>query len=166
MSANSFRHVVALLDDNDEDSEAVLGRAVELADTERARLTLAQMSDPGWVVRWLSPLAPLCRMAPIADPEPEMTAGRRLARLAETVPASIPLCMILLPVDTARGLRQLAVRSPFDLVVVSAAQLAHGLRLGRELRRLEVCTLAVTAAGLGRPESRLSEPGNMILTST
>lgn len=157
MSAVSFRNVLALLHDNEEEMWAVLERAVELADTERARLTLAKTTDPGRLVRWFCPLTPLCRLAPIAEPDLSAIAARRLARLAETVPASIPLCTVLLRSDTCGSLRRLADRVPFDLVVVSAGQLAHGLKLRRELRRLGVCTLSVAADSYAPVETRVPE---------
>jgi hypothetical protein len=145
MSCTSFRHVLALLHDNEQEMWDVLERAVDLAEMERARLTLAKTTDPGRLVRWFGPLTPLCRLAPIAEPDLARIAGRRLAKLAETVPASTPLCTVLLTADTTGSLRQVAQRAPFDLVVVSSTQLAHGVKLRRELRRLGVCTLAVTS---------------------
>jgi nucleotide-binding universal stress UspA family protein len=146
--------VLALLGDDEAEAQAVLERAIELADTERARLMLAKTTDPGCLVRWCSPLAPLCRVAPVTEPDVEAIAYRRLVRAAEAVPASIPLSTVVLPVSTAAALRKLARQAPFDLVVVGMDQLERGLRLRRELRRLGVCALAVTPdslAGAGSP---------------
>jgi hypothetical protein len=147
VSCSSFRHVVALLHDGEADAWAVLERAVELADTERARLTLAKTTDPGWLFRWFSPLTPLCRMAPLPEVDLTTVAGRRLARWAEIVPVSIPVCTVLLPTDTAAALGRLAARTPYDLLVVAASPLARSLKLRRQLRRLEVSTLAVAYDG-------------------
>jgi hypothetical protein len=147
MTCSSFRHVVALLHDREADTLAVLERAVELADAERARLTLAKTTDPGLLFRWFSPFKPLCRMAPLPETDLATFAGRRLARWAEAVPASIPVCTVLLPTDTSEGMRKLAARTPYDLVVVAATPLAHSFKLRRALRRLGVCTLAVARDG-------------------
>jgi hypothetical protein len=166
VSADSFRHVLALLHDGEEEMWAVLERAVELADTERARLTLAKTTDPGRLVRWFCPLAPLCRLAPIAEPDLSAIAARRLACLAETVPASIPICTVLLSADTSGSLRRLADHIPFDLVVVSAAQLSHGLKLRRQLHRLGVCTLAVATDHDAPTEARVPEALTITAPST
>jgi nucleotide-binding universal stress UspA family protein len=158
MSADSFRQVLALLHDTEHEMWRVLERAIELADTERARLTLAKTTDPGRLVRWFSPLAPLCRLAPIAEPDLSTHAARRLAEVAETVPASIPLCTVLLGLDTTASVRRLAERTPYDLVVVSATALGHDFKLRRLLRSLGVCTLSVAWDGLGGVEPEVREP--------
>ena len=54
MSADSFRQVLALLHDTEHEMWRVLERAIELADTERARLTLAKTTDPGRLVSWVA----------------------------------------------------------------------------------------------------------------
>lgn len=158
MSCSSFRHVVALLHDREADSVAVLDRAVELADAERSRLTLAKTTDPGCLFRWFGPFTPMCRVAPVPEQDLTTVAERQLAGWAEVVPGSIPVCTVLLPVDTAGALRRLHARTPYDLVVVATAALAHSFKLRRTLRRLDVCTLAVardgfpwTGASLGAP---------------
>jgi hypothetical protein len=158
MTCSRFRHVLALLHDSEPDAWWVLERAVELADAERARLTLAKTTDPGCLVRWFSPLTPLCRLAPLVEPDLGTIAGRRLAQMAETVPATIPLSTVLLPVDTAGALRRLSDSRPFDLVVVAAQPLAHALRLRRELRRLGVSTLAVARDGFPWSAPSLADP--------
>ena len=173
MTCRGFRHVLALLPDGEAELRAVYERAVALAQSERARLTLAKTTDPGWVVRWCCPLAALSRVPPMTPPDFTAIAERRLASLAESVPASISLCTVVLGPKTAQSLRRLAAHHPYDLVVLSAGQLAHDLTLRRQLRRLGVCTLAVTAEASSElvrapeaAEADRSSPGDLTLTST
>jgi hypothetical protein len=144
VSACGFLQILALLHHGEAEARSVLERAVDLADAERARLILAKTTDPGRLVRWFSPLVPLCRMAPVVDADLWTPAARRLADLAETVPDSLPLSTVLLGPNTTENLRQLRRQIPFDLVVVSAGELAHDPKLRRRLRGLGICTLAVT----------------------
>jgi hypothetical protein len=57
-------------------------RAVQLADAEHARLTLAKTTDPARVMRWLAPAAAqsMAIAAPTFDSEFETMAGDALAR--------------------------------------------------------------------------------------
>jgi len=148
MSSRSFRHVLALLHDCEQEISAVLDRAVELADAERARLTLAKTTDPGRLVRWFGPLAPLGRVAPMCEPDLDAMAGHRLARAAELIPAEIPVSTVLLGRNTPRALRGLVASGCHDLLVLAATELSHDAKLRRELRRLELCTLAVACDGV------------------
>lgn len=141
MSCRSFRHIIALLDHDERGMWSVLDRAVELAEAERARLTLAKTTDPGPLVRWFAPLAMLSRVAPVNEPDIQTMAANQLARAAEFVPACVRLTTILLGPDTIRALHQLAASGAYDLIVMRDG--AHSRRLRRELRRLELCTLAV-----------------------
>jgi hypothetical protein len=92
-------------------------------------------------VRWFAPLAMLSRVAPVTEPDIQTMAANQLARAAEFVPASIRLTTILLGSDTTRALHQLASSDAYDLIVMRDG--ARSRRLRRELRRLELCTLAV-----------------------
>jgi len=158
VSCAHFRHVLALLDDREQDMWAVLERAVELAESERARLTLAKTTDPGRLVRWFGPLAPLCRLAPIPEPDLAAIAERRLTALAEAVPESLPVCTVLLTSNTTACLRRLAARMPYDLLVASESQLCHDLKLRRQLRRLGVSTLAVGREAIAEAGAEAIEP--------
>jgi hypothetical protein len=144
MSCHSFHEILALLDHDAEAMWSVLDRAVELADAERARLTLAKTTDPGRLARWFAPLALLSRVAVVADTETERFARDQLARASEFVPLSVPLTTVLLGRDTPRALRQMAGQRTYDLLVVNSGLTAHCLRLRREIRRLALCTLTVT----------------------
>jgi hypothetical protein len=155
LSARSFRHVLALLHDCEQDIAVVLDRAVEMAQAERARLTLAKTTDPGRLVRWFGALAPLGRMAPLCEPDLEAIAGHRLARAAELIPAEIPVSTVLFGRNTARALRKLAAGGAYDLLVVAATELGRDAKLRREIARLDLCTLAVTRDGAWAPERAL-----------
>jgi hypothetical protein len=156
MSATSFLQVLAVLHHNERESTAVLERAIELADVERARLTIAKTTDPGRLVRWCGPMAAVSRPAPMIDPNLGDFAARRLACFAEVVPASIPLRTQVLGPDTTCAVRRLIVEGAYDLMVIGAKSLFGDFRLRRELRRLDVCVLAVSpqpiAARKSRPE--------------
>ena len=156
----SFCHVLALLHDGEHDACEVLDRAVQVADADHARLTLAKTSDPGRLVRWCGPLAALGRCAPVLPPDPRSVASRTLAQLADRAPRSIPLCLLVLAPDTAGSMRKLLAQTRYDLVVVSGRALGRDLRLKRLLRRDEVCVLALTAdpSEPGEPRSAPVEP--------
>lgn len=144
MSCCHFRHVLAVLDQQERATWAVLDRAVELAEAERARLTLAQTTDPGLIVKWFAPLAMLSRVGCAVEFDLERFARDRLARASEFVPASIPLTTVLLGTDTPCAVRRLATHDVYDLVVINSALLARSHRLRREIRRLELCALTVS----------------------
>ncbi len=144
MSCHSFHEVLALLDHDEGAMWSVLDRAVELADAERARLTLAKTTDPGRLAKWFAPLAMLSRVAVVADTDTEEFARDQLARASELVPMSVPLTTVLLGRDTPSALRQLAGQRIYDLLVLNPGLTAHCLRLRREIRRLGLCTLTVT----------------------
>jgi hypothetical protein len=147
MSCRSCRHVLALLADDEAEMWDVLERAIELAESERARLTIAKTTDPGWIVRWFAPLAALwrCGVMVVLDTAHNQ---RALDRASAHVPASIPLTRVLLGQDTARCVRAVAERSCCDLLIAPASLLARSRSLRREVRRLELCTWTV-APGSG-----------------
>jgi hypothetical protein len=142
MSCRSFRHVLALLGDDEAEMWSVLTRAIELAESERARLTIAKTTDPGWIVRWFAPLAALWRCGVMMTLDSAYNQ-RALDRASAHVPASIPLTRVLLGQDTARGVRSVAERSCCDLLVAPASLMARSRSLRREVRRLELCTWTV-----------------------
>jgi hypothetical protein len=119
----------------------VLERAIELAEAEHARLALAKTTDPGWLVRWFGPLAAASRGAAMITLDAEHQQ-RLLDCASAHVPASIPLTRVLLGPDTACAIRRLAEHACFDLLVTDEVA-ARSRRLRREIRRLELCTLAI-----------------------
>jgi nucleotide-binding universal stress UspA family protein len=148
MSASSFRHVLALLDDSDE-SSAVLERAVELADAENARLTLAKFAPSETLVVCVA-MAPLACAVPVAEEVLQAEACRRLADAAELVPASIPLTTVLLRPDAVASLRETVERGGHDLLVATRRTLDRSRKLRRAIRDLGISTLTVSA----EPEAR------------
>lgn len=62
---------------------AVLGRAVDLAEAQRARLTLAKTTDPGSVVKWFGPPALLAAGAGVTDSELQAVATDKLCASLE-----------------------------------------------------------------------------------
>jgi hypothetical protein len=146
MSCRSFHHVLVLLDDDEASMWAVLDRAIELAEAERARLTIAKTTDPGWIVRWFGPLTVLSRCGPMIEPSTDAQCAA-LDRASSYVPPQIPLTRVLLGSDTVCALRGLAKRSSYDLLVLRESLLARNRSLRREIRRLGLCTLTVCTRG-------------------
>jgi len=140
----SARHVLAVLEDDDTRLWGALERAIELADAEQARLTLAKTTDPGRIMRWLAPAA-FQSMGVCADElDVRVTAGHRLAAAVEFVPAWIPVTTRLLGQRTTSGLTVLLRRGVYDAFVATDAMLAHNRRLRSELRRLGIRSVAAT----------------------
>ena len=155
MSASSFRHVLALLGDDAQAMWEVLDRAVELAEAEHARLTLATPADPGVMVSLLCPLAGVALYTlPPTEAELQAGAGDRLAQAAEFVPVSIPLTTVVLKGDTTLALRRLVESGCHDLLVAHDELLAHNRRLRRAIRKLGIPTLTVPPERVA--QSRLS----------
>jgi hypothetical protein len=158
MGASSFRHVLAVLDDDAQGACGVLDRAVELADAEHARLTLAKTSNPGWWWVCLGGFGALTCSVPLTDAELQEGAGHQLARAAEFVPASIPLTTVVLGRDTARALRRLTEGACYDLLVVSDRLLAHSRKLRRAAGRLGISTLTVSPEPVTRSQLLSGHP--------
>ncbi|HUB73264.1 MAG TPA: hypothetical protein VL979_04410 [Solirubrobacteraceae bacterium] len=140
MSADGFRHVLAILDGEPEDYRRLLAGAVELAQVQHARLTLAKTSDAGWLAQCVC-VFPIVCVAPRAELEEH--ARDVLARSAELIPQSISLATLLLGEDACLSLRRLLSGGEYDLVVMREAFLRRRGRLRRVLRRAGVSTLAV-----------------------
>jgi hypothetical protein len=125
---------------------------VALADAERARLTLAKTTDPGWMMRWFAPAALQSMCVTASEADLHMAASHALARAAELVPACIPVTTVLLGKDTGGSILDLVRRRPCDAVVATDALLRRRRRLRRELGHLGVCMIlavrpSVAAAG-------------------
>lgn len=138
------RHVLAVLEDDEPRLWGALERAIELADAEQARLTLAKTTDPGRIMRWFAPAA-LQSMGVSADElDVRVTAGHRLAAAVEFVPAWIPVTTRLVGQSTTRGLILLLRRGVYDALVATDTLLARNRRLRAELCRLGVRSVAAT----------------------
>lgn len=142
MSCHAFLHVLVLLDDDERAMFPVLDRAIELAEVEHARLTIAKTTDPGRIVRWFGPMAMISRGGPMIEP-PLDCQSRALDCAAAYVPASIPLTRVLLGSNTGRALRRLAQTQCYDLLIVREGFAAHNRRLRKEIRALGLSELAV-----------------------
>jgi hypothetical protein len=80
----------------------------------------------------------------VVVPDTELQCSA-LDRASEYVPAQVPLTRVLLGPDTACALRRLAEPGDYDLLVVRASLVARDRALRKEIRRLGLCTLTVTA---------------------
>ncbi len=139
----SVHHVLGVLEDRERCLSSAFERAVALAESERARLTLVKTTDPGRIVRWLSPFVVGSLYVP-SSVDPQTACGHLLARAAEFVPRDIPLTTLLLTENTQRALQKLVRDGRYDALVATAALLAHCPKLTRDLRRLGIRAVAVT----------------------
>jgi hypothetical protein len=137
-----MHHVLGVLEDDERSLWATFRRAVQLADEENARLTLAKTTDPGRILRWLSPFTTGWLYVPL-DTDPQTTASHTLARAAEFVPGWIPVTTRLLGPRTASAVQDLVAGGAYDALVATERRLAHSPRLRTELERLGLRTVAV-----------------------
>ncbi len=121
---------------------STLWRAVELADEERARLTLVKTCDPGRAYVWVAPFAAGGAYVPPELESPE-EAGRLLTCVAERVPASIPVTMLVLGPNTQRCLLQLLRNGVYGALVADASLLARMRRVRRHLDRNDLITVPI-----------------------
>jgi hypothetical protein len=152
MSSASFRHVLAILDGDPEDYSHVIARAVELAEAERARLTLAKTRGPLWLAHGVC-VFPLVTVPPAVDLERH--ARDVLARTAELIPQTVSLSTLLLGDDACLSLRRVLGRGDYDLLVADERYLRRRWRLRRLLQRADISTLAVVR---GERDSRTLAP--------
>jgi len=146
----SAHQILGVLEDGESRMWAAFWRALELAETEQARLTLAKTTDPGWLMRWFGPAALQSAALQPGDPEGLTMASYALARVVEFVPPEIPVTTVLLGHSTAASLLRLIRSGSFDLVVLTP-QLAHDRRLRRELPKLGIGT-ALTSQPHTQPD--------------
>jgi hypothetical protein len=142
VSAHSFNEVIAVLDGERDQFRCVLDRAIEIAEVEHARLTLAKTTSAGWPAGCTC-VFPIATVPPAASLEEH--ARDVLAHTAEHIPKSLSLTTVLLGADTYVSLRGLLRRGHYDLLVSGERFLHHHQRLRRALDRMGVSTLAVAA---------------------
>lgn len=135
--------MLAVLGDGEDAMWKTLRTAVRLADAERARLTLVKTCPAGRAYVWCAPFAVggAYLPPPVASPH---EAERILARVAQLVPASTPVTMLVLGIDTQASLRKLLRSGDYGAVVAEPGLLSHCWRLRRQLRRDQVETIFVT----------------------
>ncbi len=114
-----------------------LQAAIALADSEHSRLTLVKTCAAGRAYTWVAPFAAGGAYLPPEIESPE-EAGRILSSLAEQVPDSIPLTMLVLGSDTQASILQLLRSGCYDAVVAERGLLSHCRRLRRQLHRDQV----------------------------
>jgi hypothetical protein len=134
----SAHHVLGVLEDDERRLWATLERAIALAETDNARLTLAKTTDPGWLMRWFAPAALNAMCVSSEELDFRTAASHKLARAAEFVPGCVPVTTVLLAESTADALTELIGRGHHDLVVVSDALFARSRRMRCSLRAVGV----------------------------
>lgn len=137
-----IRNVLAVLSDGGDSVGRVLAAAVELAEAEHARLTLAKTCPGGRAYVWVAPFAAGGAYVPPPVESPE-EACRILVRAAEEIPGCIPVTMRVLGCDTQRALVKLLRDGDFGAVVGDRALFSCCRRLRRQLRRDQIMTVQV-----------------------
>ena len=155
----SMCNVIGVLGDDENEIWDTFRAAVDLADAERSRLTLAKTCDDGRAYVWVTPFAFGGAYVPPPIDSP-VTAERALVRIAESVPNSIPLTTQVLGANTQESLLKLLRCGNYNALVASESLLKHCRRLRRELRRQEIQTVSVPmdSNSESRMESRLELP--------
>jgi len=155
----SMRNVLGVLGDCENELWATFDAAVELAEQEHSRLTLAKTCAGPSTYMWCLPYAFGSFCAP-PDPEPAVTAARLLARATEFVPVNVSVTTLMLGPDTGRELHRLLQTGAYDAVVAVGSILHGGRRLRRDLRQLEV--RAVPVGPVIAPERRPARPPDRV----
>lgn len=135
-------NVLAVIGDGEESIRATLAAAVELAEVANARLTLVKACEQGGTYVWIAPFAVGAAYMPPPLESPE-DASRLLARVAEDVPASIPLTTLVLTADPQTSLLRLLRAGNFGAIVADGDLLSHWWRLRRHLRHEQLRTVLI-----------------------
>lgn len=136
-------NVLAVLDDGEEIVRETLRVAIGLADSEHARLTLVKTCPAGRAYVWVAPFAAGGAYMPPEIESPD-EAGRILARLAEEVPDSIPVTMLVLGSDTQASLLRLLHSGCYGAIVADQSLLSRCRRLRRQLNREQVQVVRIS----------------------
>lgn len=144
----SMCNVLAILGDDEAQISDTLAAAVELADAEHARLTLAKTCVSCQRYLWASPF--LCGNVYLPPEDKQAEASRALARAIEQVPSTIPVTTFVLGPETGRELRRLVHNGNYNALVAPRRLLSHRPRLCQELQQLGILTLPVPAPSSGR----------------
>ena len=148
-------NVLAVLGDGEESTRATFRAAVELAESTNARLTLVRTCEPGRSYVWIAPFAVGAAYLPPEVESPD-EAARKLARIVEQVPDSIPVTTLVLASDSQNCVLKLLRERHFGAVVADADLLKGWRRLRRELRREQLPTVLIN--GESRDQEAVSPP--------
>ncbi len=148
----SMRNVVGVLEDRPDRMWSTFHAAVELAGRDHARLTLVKTYETGHLYSWCTPFATSVYLP--LDEDPQVHAGRLLARAAEFVPMEIPVTTMVLGLETERDLRRLLGTGGYGAVVADERFLRRARKLRRECARANIATFGVHALPQREPEAR------------
>jgi hypothetical protein len=138
----SMCNVLAVISERSPYTEATLRTAVELADRENARLTIARTCHSAAPYVWVTPFG---SGAAYVDPEAESPeqACRAVALIARTVPDWIPVTTLVLDQSTEKGLVKLISGGQIGAVVAEAGLFSRCKRLRRLLAVEDVMSVPV-----------------------
>lgn len=136
-----MRNVLCVLEPPEECCWSTFATAIELAERERARLTLVTGRERGRVYTWCAAFMVGALYLP-PDGDPDQAAAQLLARVAEFVPGDIPVTTMVLSAEPKRDLRRLIRSGAYDALVGDAHLLSRAWRLRRDCRRHGITTLA------------------------
>lgn len=129
-----MRNVLCVLEQSEERSWSTFATAIELAQRERARLTLVTGREPGRVCTWCAAFMVGALYVP-PDGDPDQAAAQLLARAAEFVPGDIPVTTMVLSAEPKRDLRRLIRSGAYDALVADEQLLRRAWLLRGDCRR-------------------------------
>jgi hypothetical protein len=150
----SMCNVLGVLDDDERLVWETLEAAVELAEAEHSRLTLAKTCELNRYM-WACPFpsATLC-----VAPAPHDSAQHLLAGAVERVPMSLPVTTLMLGSSTIQELRKLLRAGHYDAIVAPRRLLSARHRLAHALERDGIRCVPVPA--LRRGIGQKLQPGS------
>jgi hypothetical protein len=147
--------ILAILSTDDVEAEAVLSNAVELAEQEHARLTLAALTGETRTMRWLAALALTASGYGPGLEDLATFAQRRVARAAEFIPTGVSVTTIVVT-DPRQFLRS----GNYDLMVVGAKRVTR-----RGFKRLRIPALVIPTTGGSCRDRPTAEPAPLPMPS-
>jgi hypothetical protein len=138
----SMFDVIAVVGEDSPQTQATLRVAIELAERENARLTLAKTRFSVCSYAWAMPFGPGPAYVDPSLESPEQ-ACRAVAHIARAVPLGTPLTTLVLDQKPQKALVKLIAGGNFGAVVADAKLLARCRRLRRLLARNGVLAVPV-----------------------
>lgn len=135
-----MRNVLCVLEQPEERFWSTFATAIDLAERERARLTLVTGREPGRVYTWCAAFMVGALYVP-PDGDPDQAAAQLLARVAEFVPGDIPVTTMVLSQEPKRDLRRLIRSGAYDALVADEHLLRRAWLLRGDSRKHEITTI-------------------------
>ncbi len=148
--------VLAVVGEDSPQTQATLCAAVELAERENARLTLARTRVTVGAYAWAMPFGPAYGDPCVESPEQACLA---VARIARGVPPGTPLTTLVLDQTPQKALVKLVAGGNFGAVVAEPRLLTRCRRLRRLLAQMGVLAVPVMLDAEPTHHARVPNPG-------